>query len=781
MMSRALEIYLYGVYNHVEQVNKQATVQERKDMKQEVYLVDGMTCASCSSAVERVTRKLSGVQESQVNLVMGTLDITYDETQVTPDMIIGKIDKAGYSARLRIEEPQAVKAAPQADEMADLKAEGRQVGIALALSAVLLYVAMGPMLIKGLPLPNIVNMDTHPVNAAMLQMLLAIPILLIGRRFFTHGFKALFNLSPTMDSLVALGASASFLFSLYMTFMITDNPHHVHHLYYESAGIVVSLVMMGKHMEARSKLKTTEAIRKLMELSPDTAILVKEDGSVTEVPTGSVKAGDTLLVRPGSKVPLDGRVIRGESAVDESLLTGESMPVEKTQNSEVIGGSLNQQGALYMTVTRVGQETVLSRIVRFVQDAQGKKAPISGMADKVAAVFVPIVIVIALASSIAWLAAGKDLSFAVTILTAVLVIACPCAMGLATPTAIVVGTGLGAVNGILIRNGEALEKTHETDVVVFDKTGTVTNGRPEVSYINALDGDEAGMMARAALAEQASQHPLAAAFITKAEEMNAPVSNLSVKDFRNTSGMGIEADFSDGSSIAIGNERLMANNSIAVEALREEADAFARKGETPVYIAVNGALSGIVSVADQLKPNAKDAVRELKGMGIRTVLLTGDNERTADTIGGLLEVDEVIANVLPEGKAKVINDIKSSGKKVLMVGDGINDSPALAAADVGLAIGSGSDIAIETADVVLMKSDIQDVPRAIRLSKKTIRNIKQNLFWAFIYNIIGIPIAAGLLYIFGGSLMNPMLAGLAMSLSSVFVVGNALRLRRAKI
>ena len=750
-------------------------------MKQEIYLVDGMTCASCSSAVERVTGKLPGVQESQVNLVMGTLDITYDETQVTPDLIIGKIDKAGYSARIRMEETQAVQAAPKADELADLKAEGRQVSLALALSAMLLYVAMGPMLIKGFPIPDIVNMDTRPVNAAMLQMLLTIPILWIGRRFFTHGFKALFNGSPTMDSLVALGASASFIFSLYMTFMISDNPHHVHHLYYESAGIVVSLVMMGKHMESRSKLKTTEAIRKLMELSPDTAILVKEDGSVMEVPTTSVKAGDTLLVRPGSKVPLDGRVIRGESAVDESLLTGESMPVEKSENSEVIGGSLNQQGALYMTVTRVGHETVLSRIVRFVQDAQGKKAPISGMADKVAAVFVPIVIGIALAASIAWLAAGKDLSFVVTILTAVLVIACPCAMGLATPTAIVVGTGLGAVSGILIRNGEALEKTHETEVVVFDKTGTVTNGKPEVSYINALDGDMAGMMARAALAEQASQHPLAAAFISKAEEMNAPVSSLSVKDFRNTSGMGIEADFSDGSSIAIGNARLMEKQGITVEKLRDEADTYARKGETPVYVAVNGALSGIVSVADRLKPNAIDAVRELKQMGIRTVLLTGDNERTADTIGRLLEVDEVIANVLPEGKAKVINDIKSSGKKVLMVGDGINDSPALAAADVGLAIGSGSDIAIETADVVLMKSDIQDVPRAIRLSKKTIRNIKQNLFWAFIYNIIGIPIAAGLLYVFGGPLMNPMLAGLAMSLSSVFVVGNALRLRRAKI
>ena len=750
-------------------------------MKQEVYLVDGMTCASCSSAVERVTRKLPGVQESQVNLVMGTLDITYDEAQVTPELIIEKIDKAGYSARQKADEAQAAQAAPEADELEVLKSQGRQVGLALALSAVLLYVAMGPMLWSGIPIPDIFHVDTHPVNAAMLQMLLTIPILWIGRRFFTHGFKALFNGNPTMDSLVALGASASFLFSLYMTFQISDHPQHAHHLYYESAGIVVALVMMGKHMEARSKLKTTEAIKKLMELTPDTAVFVKEDGSVMEVPTGTVKVGDTILVRPGSKVPLDGRVIKGESGVDESLLTGESMPVEKSEGSEVIGGSLNQQGALYVTVTRVGQETTLSRIVRFVQDAQGKKAPISGMADKVASVFVPIVIGIALVASLAWLIAGKDLSFVVSILTAVLVIACPCAMGLATPTAIVVGTGLGAGNGILIRNGEALEKTHETDVVVFDKTGTVTNGKPEVSYINTLNGDTADMMARVALAERASQHPLAAAFISKAEEMNAPVSDLSVKDFRNTSGMGIEADFSDGGTIAIGNAKLMEKNGIEVDPLREEADSYAQKGETPVYVALDGALSGIVSVADQLKSNAKDAVNELRQMGIRTVLLTGDNERTADTIGKLLEVDEVIANVLPEGKAKVVNDIKSSGKKVLMVGDGINDSPALAAADVGLAIGNGSDIAIETADVVLMKSDIQDVPRAIRLSKKTIRNIKQNLFWAFIYNIIGIPIAAGLLYIFGGPLMNPMLAGLAMSLSSVFVVGNALRLRRAKI
>ncbi|NLA54045.1 MAG: copper-translocating P-type ATPase [Clostridiales bacterium] len=749
-------------------------------MKHEVYLVDGMTCASCSSAVERVTRKLPGVSESQVNLVLGTLDISYDDQLVASEDIIQKIEKAGYSAKLKAAEKQTETTIDEDPEKL-LKNEGIQVGIALALSAVLLYVAMGPMLFKGIPIPDLFSMDTHAVNAAMLQMLLTIPILLIGRRFFTHGFKALFHGSPTMDSLVALGASASFLFSLAITFLISDNPHHVHQLYYESAGIVVSLVMLGKHLEARSKLKTTEAIRKLMELAPDKAFLVKPDGDVVEVATSSVKVGDSLLIKPGSKVPLDGMVIKGNSAVDESLLTGESMPVEKNIDSELIGGSLNQQGALYMKVTRVGEDTTLNRIVRFVQDAQGKKAPISGLADKVAAVFVPIVIGIAVISSLAWLIAGKDLSFIVSILTAVLVIACPCAMGLATPTAIVVGTGLGANHGILIRNGEALEKTHKTDTVVFDKTGTLTLGKPAVAFIKALQISEKDLIAKVAIAEQASQHPLAAAFIEKAKEMNASIEGLTVNDFRNTSGMGIEADFSDGSTVIIGNAALMQKHEISLGELEKLSEDFGAKGQTPVFVATNAALSGLISVADQLKPNAKIAIDELKKMGIHTVLLTGDNERTAKTIGDELQMDEVIANVLPEGKAKVIEQFRQSGKTVLMVGDGINDSPALAAADVGLAIGNGSDIAIETADVVLMKSDIQDVARAIRLSHLTIRNIKQNLFWAFIYNVIGIPIAAGLLYVFGGPLMNPMLAGLAMSLSSVFVVGNALRLKKAKL
>lgn len=749
-------------------------------MKHEVYMVEGMTCASCSSAVERVTRKLPGVKESEVNLVLGTLDIQYDEKLAAPDDIIKKIEKAGYNARLKVEEE---KEEPRVEKnpQQNLKSEGRQLILALVLSAVLLYVAMGPMLLKSIPIPDLFHMDTHPVNAAMLQLLLVIPILLIGRRFFTHGFKALFTGNPTMDSLVALGASASFIFSLSMTFLITDHPHNVHQLYYESAGIVVSLVMLGKHLEERSKIKTTDAIRKLMELAPDTAFLVRENGEVTEVATSDVKVGDSLLIKPGNKVPLDGIVMKGVSAVDESLLTGESMPVEKHIDSEVIGGSLNQQGALYIKVSRVGEDTTLSRIVRFVQDAQGKKAPISGMADKVASVFVPIVIGIAILSSLAWLLAGKDLSFIVSILTAVLVIACPCAMGLATPTAIVVGTGLGANHGILIRNGEALEKTHETDLVIFDKTGTLTVGKPAVVYIKTFKGSENDLIAKVALAERASQHPLAEALINKATELKAAVIDLSVKDFRNTSGMGIEADFSDGSVLVIGNEALMQKHLVNINAVKQLSEDFASKGHTPIFVGENQELIGFISIADELKPNAKTAIDELKKMGIHTVMLTGDNERTAKTIGEELQVDEVIANVLPEGKAKVVEQFRKNGKKVMMVGDGINDSPALAAADVGLAIGNGSDIAIETADVVLMKSDVQDVARAIRLSQMTIRNIKQNLFWAFIYNIIGIPIAAGLLYIFGGPLMNPMLAGLAMSMSSVFVVGNALRLRKAKL
>lgn len=749
-------------------------------MTHQEFAVEGMSCASCSSAVERVTRKLPGVQESEVNLLTGKLRISYDDAQLKPQDIIDKVQKAGFTARLLTEEKAAEAAQPD-DGAAALKVQGRLVVLSLVLAAILLYVSMGPMIWAAIPTIPLFNMHSHPANFAWLQMLLSLPILWIGRGFFLRGFKALWHRNPTMDSLVAIGASVSFLYSLAISFLVSDDHHLVHQLYYESAAVVVALVMMGKHMEERSKLRTGEAIRKLMALAPATATLVLEDSSQQEVPSAQVKVGQTILIKPGSTVPLDGKVLSGASSVDESMLTGESLPVEKGPGDEVTGGSLNQQGALYAEVTRVGEDSTLSRIIRFVQDAQGRRAPISGMADRVAAVFVPVVIVIALLSSAAWLVFGEDLSFAVRILTAVLVIACPCAMGLATPTAIVVGTGLGASRGILIRNGEALERTHESQVVIFDKTGTLTQGRPEVTHIRPLAGSEQAMLALVALAEQASQHPLASAYLRRAEELRAKAEGLSVQQFRNFSGMGIEADLSDGRRIAIGNLQLMEMAMVDASPLTPEAEALAAEGETPVYVALDGELLGLISVADQLKEGAPQAVADLKAMGLHTVLLTGDSELSAQAIGRRVGVDEVIARVLPEGKAAVVERFKRQGKVVLMVGDGINDSPALAAADIGCAIGNGSDIAIEAADLVLMKSDVQDVPRAIHLSRLTIRNIKQNLFWAFFYNTVGIPVAAGLLHIFGGPLMNPMLAGLAMSLSSVFVVGNALRLRRAQL
>ena len=754
-------------------------------MREEVYGVEGMTCAACSAAVERVTRKLPGVEESNVNLMTGTLRIRYDEQQLTPDTIVQKISKAGFTA-IPPANPDKEKAAAASEENMkagdqELKAEGRQVTTALVLAAVLLYVAMGPMLFPDIPLPALFDGNIRPFNYALLQMLLSLPILLIGRRFFTRGLRALFGGNPTMDSLVAIGAGVSFLYSLALTFLVSEDHHLVHQLYYESAGIVVALVMLGKHMEARSKRRTDEAVRKLMQLAPDVALLSNPDGTLQEVPTSQVKVGDLLLIRPGTRIPLDGTVEKGESSADEAMLTGESLPVDKLPGSQVIGGSVNQQGALYVRVTHVGEETTLSRIIRFVQQAQERKAPIAGLADKVAGIFVPAVIAIALLASLAWLIAGKDLSFVVRILTAVLVIACPCAMGLATPTAIVVGTGLGASRGILIRNGEALETTHKAQVVIFDKTGTLTQGRPSLVETVALHGDGEALTGLAALAEEASQHPLAEAFTRRAEELGARPQDLQVTQFENITGRGIRVTFSDGRKLALGNAAFMQDIGIDPAPLAGQADSFAGLGHTVIFAALNDTLTGLFSVADQVKPNAAQAVQELKDMGIRTVLLTGDTEAAARAIGSQVGVDEVIARVLPEEKAAVVERFRQQGHTVLMVGDGINDSPALAAADVGCAIGNGSDIAIEAADLVLMKSDVEDVPRAIRLSRLTIRNIKQNLFWAFFYNTIGIPVAAGLLYLFGGPLMNPMLAGLAMSLSSVFVVGNALRLRRARL
>ena len=751
-------------------------------MREERYDISGMHCAACSASVERVTRKLPGVERSDVNLTTGVMTICYDETQVTPEQIVAKVEKAGFGAALKPERrEQAAAAAPakESSEEAELKRRKTELIVSAVLSAALLYVSMGQMLpfgLPALPLPDIVSMHTHGVNFALVQLLLAVPVLYCGRRFFTGGFKALFHGNPNMDSLVAIGSACSFVYSVVMTFLISDDPGQVHNLYYESAAVVLTLVSLGKFLESRNMQKTKGAITALMRLAPDTAILADTG---REVPTSSLQVGDVVLVKPGARIPADGAVTGGESSVNEAMLTGESLPVEKGTGSEVIGGSVNLNGALYVKVTRTGEDSTLARIIRFVEDAQGRKAPISKVADRVAGVFVPVVMSIALIAAVVWAIAGQELPFVLRVFTSVLVIACPCALGLATPTAIMVGTGLGAKHGILIRSGEILEITHSVDTVVLDKTGTVTEGTPAVTEVVPLGGAEAELLEVAAAVEAVSAHPLAAAITAYARE-NGFVPSVRPEDFENLSGRGLRARL-DGAEVLAGNRRLLEEGGVDVSALAEQADRLAAQGQTPMYFARDGRLLGLISVADPVKDTSAAAIAKMKELGIRTVLLTGDNRAAADHIGALVGVDEVIAEVLPEEKAGVVERLQAQGRTVMMVGDGINDAPALTAATVGCAIGSGSDIAIESADIVLMRSDLQDVPRALRLSRLTLRDIKENLFWAFCYNTVGIPIAAGLLVPFGGPLLSPMFAGAAMSLSSVCVVGNALRLGRAKL
>lgn len=747
-------------------------------MKEETYNIGGMHCAACSSAVERVTRKLPGVERSDVNLPLNRMTIVYDEAQVTPDIIVGKIEKAGFSAAPFSEDGAQTPASDDGGEKA-LRAERNALVAAVVFSVLLLYVSMGSMLTHKLPLPDIFNMMSHPVNFAVLQMLLTIPVLFIGRRFFTGGFSSLFHGNPNMDALVAISCTASFVYSLVITFQLSDNGKLVHGLYYESAAIVITLILLGKHMEARSKAKTTDSIKSLMALTPDTAILIREDRQ-WEVPTETLKPGDLVLVKPGAKVPLDGVVKSGEGGVDESMLTGESLPVEKAEGAEVIGGSISVSGALYVEITRIGKDTTLSKIIRFVEDAQGKKAPISKTADKVAGVFVPVVICIAVAALIVWLLAGKDFAFALKVFTSVLVIACPCAMGLATPTAIIVGTGLGAQHGILIRSGEALETTHKTAVAVLDKTGTVTEGRPKVTKIVAKSLTENELLAVAASAEALSGHPLAKAVCEEAAARSLPPSPVPAS-FEDIPGMGIRAVTAENQVLLVGNEKLLRKENVPANDFADEIEQLTAEGQTPMLVALDGKLLGLLTVADTVKPTSREAIAKLREMGIRTVLLTGDNKAAAEHIGKLVGVDEVVAEVLPGEKAASIEKLQKDGSVVMMIGDGINDAPALAQADIGCAIGNGSDIAIESADLVLMKNDLCDVPRAIKLSRLTITNIRQNLFWAFCYNTLGIPVAAGVLYPAFHLLLSPMIGALAMSLSSIFVVSNALRLKGKKI
>ena len=761
-------------------------------MTTQQYHIDGMSCAACSSAVERVTRKLNGVESSNVNLTTNRMVITYDESQVTPEMICEKVSKAGFSASLIVEEEQNKKKEEEEWQQQEeqLEAVKRRVVTAICFAVPLLYISMGHMLPFTLPLPAFMQMDKNPLNFALAQLILTVPVLICGRKFYLVGIRSLLKGNPNMDSLVAIGTGSAFIYSLVMTFGIPGDHMKAHQLYYESAAVVVTLVMLGKFMESRSKGKTSEAIRKLMELAPDTAILY-ENGMEREVETSLVSVGQHILIKPGSRIPLDGILVQGSSSVE---------------------------------VTHVGSDTTLSKIIKMIEDAQGKKAPISKLADKVAGYFVPAVMGIALVAALLWwILGGKELSFVLTIFVAVLVIACPCALGLATPTAIMVGTGVGAGHGILIKSGEALEICHKVDAVILDKTGTITEGKPKVTDVNVISGavveqvwklesssvpgavlpaagenregsaskdsvrepqasdDEKKehLLGIAASCEQMSEHPLGQAIVNAAREKQMDLAMPEA--FESITGAGIITTWK-GWKVAVGNRRLLDHLHVPVSQDTEKtASEYANTGKTPMYVVIDGRLAGIVCVADTIKETSVEAVEKIKGLGVTVYMVTGDNEKTAQYIGKLAHVDQVVAEVLPEDKAQVVNRLQNEGKTVMMVGDGINDAPALVQADVGCAVGNGSDIALESGDVVLMKSDLMDVYRAVKLSKATIRNIKQNLFWAFFYNSLGIPVAAGVLYLLGGPLLSPMLGGFAMSLSSVCVVGNALRLRNLKL
>lgn len=729
-------------------------------MKTNVYNISGMSCAACSASVNRVVSRLDGVVTCDVNLITGKMTVTFDEKKVSDTDFFRVVEKAGFGIT-----PEETKEEKKEEEKTPIY----PMVFSFISTAVLLFVSMGTMIFEGLKLPSIIDPSHNPLNFALIQILLCIPSLYFGRHFFIKGLPLLFKGHPNMDSLVAIGATASFIYSLVVTCTIPTNHHAVHNLYFESVATVITLVMFGKFLEAKSRNKTLSAIKSLMELQPDTAV-VRRDGIDISLPIDEVQLDDILVVKDGSKIPLDGVILKGETSVDESMFTGESLPIEKKEGDSVTGGSLNITGLVLIKVTHKGDDTALSKIIKFVEDAQSKKAPISKTADKVAGIFVPLVIVIALVSALVWLIITKNIGTALKIFTSVLVIACPCSLGLATPTAIMVGTGMGAVKGILIRNGEVLETTHKIKVAVFDKTGTLTEGKPSITDIIATD--ENRLLSAVATAEQGSIHPIAKAINEYCLSKN--IKTLNAESISTVTGKGILCKLRN-KTILAGNKEFLEENGIAVN--EESANLLASQGKSLVFVAENGEYLGLLALADTLKPTSKEAIAKLKSMGIKTVLLSGDNKLCAEHIGSELEVDRIYSEVLPTEKADIIEKIRKENGSVLMVGDGINDAPALTAADVGCAIGKGSDIAIESADIVLMKSDPKDVCKAINLSHYTIENIKENLFWAFCYNMGLIPVAAGVLFPFTGLLLSPMLGGLAMSLSSVCVVSNALRLK----
>lgn len=734
--------------------------------KKTTVLIEGMSCAACSRGVERSVSKVNGVLGVSVNLTTNSAAVIYENKQCELSDIEAAVVRAGF---------KVVKNKDTANENAAKNEKMSKINLIVALifSIPLFFISMGHMI--GIRLPNVISPDSNPVRFALIQLVLVIPVLIAGRKFFINGVRAVFHKNPNMDTLVAMGSSSAFIYSLIMTAkIIADNDGHSHHLYYESAGMIITFILIGKMLEAISKKRTTDAVGKLRSLIPDTTEVMRNGKKMT-VKTAEIQIGDIFTVVPGSAVAADGRVISGNTSVDESMITGESMLVSKKTGDTVFGGTINKNGTVEVEVTAAYGETVLSQIIRSVEDAGASKAPIATLADKISGIFVPTVFAIALLSAVIWALTGKDFSFCLNVFISVLVIACPCALGLATPTAIMVATGKGAQNGILFKGGEPLEALSKADTVVFDKTGTLTKGDPQVTDILPVGISEEELLKYCASAEKNSEHLLGEAIVKKHND-----EYYDVTDFEALSGLGLSATV-NGKQVFIGNRELMSENGIDENVTEKIGAPLSDEGKTVVYISIDKEFAGAIAIADVLKDDAAETVKSLNGLGIETVMLTGDNKKTANAIAKIAGIKTVFAEVLPQDKQNVIIDLKKQGKKVCMVGDGINDAPALVSADVGVAVASGTDVAVESADVVLMNSETFSLYKAIKLSQKTLRKIKQNLFWAFAYNTVGIPIAAGLLYALGGNLLDPMFAAAAMSLSSVTVVTNSLLLRRYKL
>ena len=753
--------------------------------------ISGMTCAACAKNIERVVNKQEGVMQGQVNFATEKLNLQFDENIITYDKISAVVERAGFALHMPEKDENVATAKRKAGEIENLRSTFKW---SLIITAPLFFFSMLPMIFYSLGV-EVIPHDWDPMHFphynGLIQLIATIPVMWLNRNIFRRGFANFFTGAANMDSLIAKGTAVAFLFSLYITvenFFLFGTTLHItfeemvfmgrNQFYFETVAVILTLIVLGKYLEAKTKGGTSEAIKKLMGLSPKTAT-VERDGTEMEIPIEDVAVGDIILVRPGEKMPVDGVVVHGATSVDESMLTGESMPVTKQEGDNIIGASINKNGSIKYEATKIGKDTILAQIVKLVEDAQNSKAPIARFADIISGYFAYAVLAIAILAGVAWLVAGYDFAFVMVIVVSILVIACPCALGLATPTAIMVGTGKGAESGILIKGGESLETAHKITTVVLDKTGTVTEGKPHVTDI-IIKGEysHSEILLLAASAEKQSEHPLGEAIVNHGVET---LGNLAdAEHFNSITGQGIEARI-EGKDILIGNKRLMESRSIDTEAYAEDSDRLAHDGKTPMYMAIGRNLESIIAVADVIKPTSKAAIQRLYSMGIDVVMITGDNKRTAEAVARAAGIDKVLAEVLPQDKAENVKRLQAEGNKIAMVGDGINDAPALAQADIGIAIGSGTDVAIESAEIVLMRGDLQGVAQAVYLSKRTMRNIKQNLFWAFSYNVAGIPIAAGLLYIFGGPLLNPMIAALAMSFSSVSVLLNVLRIKRLNL